>query len=205
MKLLFYDITDYIFKRTFMFTIQNKDNYRIVIATKNILKDTVLFDEEIKYMIDKKVDNWYELLIEYELTNNSDIFLDLVPHINDRSCICDGVFNKISATIIKPDLQLMYNKIIRNAFNVKLNNKQYATILYRGRMFNHSCCPNVLFKLVRNKNKYYMRFYVCKNIMKGEELNDNYFDTNLPYAKRQHIAKTFYGFVCKCNKCVKFI
>ena len=194
--------------KTSMFTIQHKSDHRFVIASKNIPKDTILFDEEIKYMIDKKIDNWYEQLIEYELTTNGDIFLDLVPHKNDNNCINDGIFFKLSDTVstklkIKSDLQLMYNKIIRNAFNVKINNKQYATILYRGRLFNHSCCPNVLFKLVQNKNKNYMRFYTGRDIIKGEELNDNYFDTTLPYTKRQYIAKTFYGFTCKCSKCVK--
>jgi len=191
-----------------MFVVKNINNCRSVIASKNIANGTIFFEEEIKYMVDKKIENWYELLIEYELENNNDNFYDLVPHESDNNCINDAVYlsNKVTKLIkTKTQLQLIYNKIIRNAFNVKIGNKQYATVLYKGRLFNHSCSPNVLFEVVKHNNKNYMKFFARRDISKGEELTDNYFNINLSYTKRQHIAKTFYGFICKCEKCLKNI
>jgi len=188
-----------------MFVVKSINNCRSVIATKNIKNGTVLFTEEISFMVDKKIDNWYELLIEHELKNNNDIFFDLVPHETDCYCFSDAVYSSNKIKLMGKNPQLVYNKIIRNAFNVKIGNKIYATILYKGRLFNHSCVPNVLFDVIKKNGKTYMNFFACKDIVKGEELTDNYFDVNLSYSKRQYISKTFYGFVCKCAKCTKSI
>jgi hypothetical protein len=187
-----------------MFSItKNNFNQRSCIAIKDIKKNTILFCEEIKNIVDKNENLWYEKILFYELQNNYEQFLDLMPVEFDKYIIKDGIFTKKYECNKKEILDLYYNKIIRNAFNVKINGINYATILYKGRLFNHSCDPNVKFNIVCDKNKYYMKFYVCKDIKKGEELFDNYFNTNLPYEKRQHIAQTYYGFACCCSKCKK--
>lgn len=177
-----------------------KQQSRKMIATNNIPKNTILFEEEIKFMIDRSYDNWYIQLMEYELNTNYEKFIDLFPHSYDKYIISDIIYQKHSTNI---DPVLAYNKIIRNAFNVHIDNKHYAAILYKGRMFNHSCCPNVLFEIVKKNDKLYMKFFTGTNVKKGDELCDNYFDVNLSYKKRQEIAKTFYGFECKCRKCNK--
>lgn len=186
-----------------MYEMKNNNNQRSIIATKNIAKNTTLFCEEINFIVDKKEDYWYEKLLTYELNNNLELFLDLQPLTRDKYIIKDGIFikdYKINKNK-KETLDLYYNKIIRNAFNVDYNGKSYATILYKGRLFNHSCEPNVKFELIENKNKLYMKFYVCRDIKAGEELCDNYFDVNLSYTKRQYISSNFYGFFCNCNRC----
>ncbi len=111
-------------------------------------------------------------------------------------------YKKIRKNITKQEFDLYYNKIIRNAFNVKIEDKNYATILYRGRQFNHSCDPNVKFRFISENNNIYAIFYASKDIKKGEELLDNYFDINLPYQKRQFISQKYYGFSCQCAKCI---
>ena len=136
-----------------MFIHKTKNNQKYVIALKNIPKNTILFSEEIKFMVDRKRQNWYEELIKYELENNYEQFMDLVPYNKDKYCITDGIFKQ---TNNKFDLQLCYNKIIRNAFNVNIDNKQHVTVLYKGRLLNHSCDPNVLFKVTKHKRKQYM-------------------------------------------------
>lgn len=206
MKFIYYcDVYIYNNYIKYMYKIEHNDNQRYIIATKNLNKNTVLFYEEIKFIVDKKEDYWYEQLLFYELNNNTEKFLDLMPLVSDKFTIKDGVFmknyNMITNKNKKETLDLYYNKIIRNAFNVEINKKSCATILYKGRLFNHSCEPNVKFEIITNKNKLYMKFYVCKDIMQGEELFDNYFNVNLPYQKRQMISTMYYGFRCNCNKC----
>jgi hypothetical protein len=187
-----------------MFSIKINGEQRRIVATQNIEKNTDLFYEEIKFCINRNTDLWYEELILYELKYNKDKFEDLLPKSFDKHIIHDGIFlenyKNIIPNITNDDLTLYYNKIIRNAFNI---NKNKAVILYKGRMFNHSCNPNVYFDVVTKKNKQYMRFYTSRDIKKDEELFDNYFDVNLPYKKRQEISQTFYGFKCHCEKCIK--
>jgi hypothetical protein len=205
-----------------MYKLISENDFRSCIALKDIPKDTIIFKEQINFIIDKQQENWYEELLLYELENNYEKFLDLVPLKHDKYIIDDGIFTKMSdykkikRNITKQELDLYYNKIIRNAFNVNISDRNYATILYRGRQFNHSCDPNVKFRFVsENNNIYsharnkplfvtcmYMIFYASKNIKKGEELLDNYFDINLPYQKRQHISQKYYGFSCQCKKCI---
>lgn len=179
-----------------MFIIKPINNQKCVIAKQDIKKDTILFFEQIKFYVDKNKKDWYEQLLLYELEHNYNLFIDLAPHQNDKYIIKDGIFEK--KYDITFDKNLFYNKIIRNAFNIKIDGKNCATVLYKGRLFNHSCIPNIKFKFDGTK----MIFYTCCDIKKGDELLDNYFDINLPYDKRQYISKTFYGFECKCKKCL---
>lgn len=183
-----------------MYKIISQNDLRSCIAIKNIPRDSIIFRERVNFIVDKEKDYWYEELMMYELENNCEKFLDLVPLKHDKFIINDGIFKKISKN--KIDLDLFYNKIIRNAFNIKIDEKNYATVLYRGRQFNHSCDPNIKFRFVLDDGNMYMDFYACKDIKKGEELFDNYFDINLPYQKRQYISQKYYGFICQCKKCI---
>lgn len=189
------------------YNIQHINNIRSVKAIVNIPKNTVLFDEKIKCLTNKTHEDWYEQIMMYELKNNYELFMDLEPKQRDIHIINDGVFlknyKKITVKSFDDDLTLYYNKIIRNAFNIKINNENYCAILYNGRMFNHSCKPNVSFKFEKRGKDMYAIFYTNKEIKKDAELTDNYFDINLSIADRQHISKTYYGFECKCSKCVK--
>jgi hypothetical protein len=187
-----------------MFKLVSNNGLRSIIAIKDIEKNTTLFSEEINFYADKDKFDWYEDLLWYELNNNYDKFLDLVPTQKDQYIISDGIFKKKYHQILNEnlDLNILYNKIIRNAFNVRIKNKSYATILYKGRKFNHSCEPNVQFKLNEINNKLYMNFYVSRNVKKEEELFDNYFDIDLPYKDRQLISQKYYGFKCNCKKCL---
>lgn len=188
-----------------MFKIKTFGKQRSVIALNIIPKDTILFEEEVAFCVNKNSDKWYEDILMYELAHNKDKFEDLMPKSFDKYIITDGIFTRDCKRIIDPDiteedLTLYYNKIIRNAFKV---NKTKASILYKGRMFNHSCVPNVQFETITKKNKMFMRFATSRYIKKGEELYDNYFDIDLPYKKRQEISQTYYGFKCQCEKCIK--
>ena len=190
-----------------LYSVKYINNIRSVVALQNIPKNTVLFEEKINLIVNRNDVNWYEQIIKYELMNNYEIFLDLEPTQCDKYTINDGIFNtnykKITTKHTANDLTIFYNKIIRNAFSVVINNVNYCTILYTGRMLNHSCKPTVLFKFEKKDKGMYMIFYTCKDVKKECELTDNYFNIDLPFEKRQYISRTYYGFECKCSKCIK--
>ena len=187
-----------------MFKVTQNLSGKCVIALSDIPENTLLMEDNIDFYINKNKDLWYEEIIYYELKNNRWKFEDLVPNCFDNNIFTDPIFTKnyksIDESINHKDLILYYNKIIRNAF--KIDDKNNAAILYNGRLFNHSCVPNVKFSLEKSKNKYVMKFYTSRKVKKGEELCDNYFNTELSFKKRQEISKRFYGFVCKCKKCI---
>ena len=64
---------------------------------------------------------------------------------------------------------------------------------------NHSCDPNITYRVVGNE----LVFKTLKPIKKNEELFDSYIDYNLPKEERQKLLLTRYGFQCKCTKCMK--
>jgi len=182
-----------------------------IYATRDIEKNTIIYKEKIKFMIEKENKMWFEEILFFELNNNYEKFLSLVPDKLDKYCFSDIIFKKdysflnINNSKLKNFLILCYNKIIRNAFNVFYNNINYVTILYNGRNFNHSCIPNVSFKLIIENNILFMIFFTNTYITKNSQLFDNYFNINLSLHQRLNISKTFYGFTCNCSKCLLII
>ncbi len=187
---------------------KNKEYGSGVYAIRDIEENTVIYKEKISFMSNKEDKYWYDDIIFYELSNNYEKFMTLVPLTLDKQCFRDVSFRNnynflnISKSKINDFLILCYNKVIRNAFNVYYNNSNFATILYNGRKFNHSCSPNISFKLLIQNNILYMLFYTNSKITKNSQLFDNYFNINLSTNHRQLIAKTFYGFTCSCHKCL---
>jgi len=69
---------------------------------------------------------------------------------------------------------------------------------------NHSCDHNTNFY----SDPYgFMIFEANRNIRKGEEITDNYFQNAKidvrKYDARQKYLYDHYGFICKCSKCCK--
>ena len=178
-----------------------------IYAIRDIEENTIIYKDKISFIIEKENKYWYDEIIHYELTNNYEKFMSLVPESIDKYSFSDVDFIKnysflnIHKSKLNNFLILCYNKVIRNAFNVYYNNKNYATILYNGRKFNHSCVPNISFKLLIENKSLFMLFFTNCKIIKNSQLFDNYFDINIPTTQRQLISKKYYGFVCKCPKC----
>jgi SET domain-containing protein len=85
-------------------------------------------------------------------------------------------------------------KLKRNMF------KFYNTpgICFIATRMNHSCDPNITYRVVGNE----LVFKTLKPIKKNEELFDSYIDYNLPKKERQDLLLKRYGFHCTCTKCM---
>lgn len=214
-----------VYTMLFETVIDTASGQRRNVALRHIKSGEIVLREPIEYYVNRKKTAWVETLINHELANNEAAFMDLMPQCHDQYTATNITVN-ISANVantgkrgVKHDttrctqeLALFYYKIVRNAFNVKIDGESYAAILYAGRLFNHSCVPNIKFRVVscgqngqgeRSKvKKYAMEFYACRDIKAGDEMLDHYFDCDLPYRERYACSTTYYGFVCQCRKCV---
>jgi SET domain-containing protein len=66
-------------------------------------------------------------------------------------------------------------------------------------MFNHSCSPNVAYR-IRTAGGVKMEFMARTAIKSGEELFISYFNPKMP--KQQRREKLLqYGFLCRCSRC----
>ncbi len=93
------------------------------------------------------------------------------------------------------DLRLLCLKYIRNAFNYGDD----VAILLKGAVFNHSCCPNVIYRVVEGC----MHYIAARDIRVGEELCDHYGSLSEDKVTRQKRLLKFYGFWCDCERCGK--
>jgi hypothetical protein len=186
-----------------MFKIIETEKGKSIIATCDIVKDTIIL-EEIPIIIGEDMYDCIYQIYEEELELE---FNKLTPYKLDQYTIkYDEILNHIKTLPeymqdfflnIKPDkIRLLCTKFYRNAFTY---NSQSA-ILMIGRLFNHSCDYNIDFYLDKN-NKFI--FKTNRFIKKDEELTDHYIDVNLSIKKRKNLLLTQYGFNCLCIKCFR--
>ena len=184
------------------------------IATENISNDTIIIKEKPLTNIKDNIvySDIFQLL--YEILKNKQLSIKF-NKLQPKS-LQDYSFNKGKKERILSELKslethnseiysflienfnqeeiLLYcAKYICNAF--QFDNK--PVILFNGTIFNHSCLPNVIF----GQNGSQMYFMTCRNILKGEEICDNYIDIISNKKERQLQLKEQYGFVCQCERC----
>ncbi|AUV58167.1 set domain-containing protein [Bandra megavirus] len=91
------------------------------------------------------------------------------------------------------DILLFCAKYMSNAFEYG----DSIAILFNGRIFNHSCLPNIVFYRCNDE----MCFITVRDICKGEELLDSY--VNITHDKRTRQSRLWnqYRFHCDCQRC----
>lgn len=177
-------------------------------ATQDISRGDIILTEEPLSIWDKnfRSDMFYNIYVAlinhpkkykkfhpYILPQNKKLTLDIG---NEFSKIKDTfVYKYLTENYSLEEIFLFAYKYIQNAFDIP---GLGPVILDQGRLFNHSCYPNVIFG--RNENK--VVFIACRTINKGEELYDNYIDIKFPYYERQSSLSYRYNFICRCNRCV---
>lgn len=122
-------------------------------------------------------------LITCEMIKKDLELLDELPEIR-------AYFLKINAE----ELLLYCLKYLRNGFGT-----EEPIILFKGAMMNHSCIPNVIF--IQEGNIMY--FVTARDIQRGEEICDTYLDITLNKKDRQKRLLDQYGFICRCERCIK--
>jgi len=157
---------------------ENRSSFRTIY--ESLMKDEKKYNQLSPHNKDKH-------FFKYE-----DIIQDL---LNENNTIIDYFIN------MDPDeLVLLYMKYVRNGFKFGKG----ECILLIGTIFNHSCVPNIGFEKITdtaNGTNVAMHFITLRDIFPGEELFDNYVDTE-DKNRRKKLLK-FYGFLCDCNKCKK--
>ena len=184
-----------------------QSNYGIgTFATLDIPVGTVVLKETPYYLsnsVKEKDDSYVYKLIDQFLSDKKYVkeFLSLVP----QKINCDNDYGCISYEDIQYDHQqflpqlsrkemiLYYMKLKRNMF--KFHNT--PGICFIATRMNHSCDPNINYKVVGNE----IIFKTIKPIYKNDEIFDSYIDYHLPKRARRKLLLERYGFYCKCTKC----
>ncbi|AVG45950.1 set domain-containing [Acanthamoeba polyphaga mimivirus] len=91
------------------------------------------------------------------------------------------------------DILLFCAKYMSNAFEYG----DSIAILFNGRIFNHSCLPNIVFYRCNDE----MCFITVRDIYKGEELLDSYVNITHDKKTRQSRLWNQYRFHCDCQRC----
>ncbi|AZL89740.1 SET domain-containing protein [Megavirus baoshan] len=92
------------------------------------------------------------------------------------------------------DILLFCAKYMSNAFEYG----DSIAILFNGRIFNHSCLPNIVFYRCNDE----MCFITVRDICKGEELLDSYVNITRDKKNRQSRLWNQYRFHCNCQRCL---
>ncbi|AVL94566.1 SET domain protein [Moumouvirus australiensis] len=192
-----------------------KGKGRGFIAKENIPANTIILREEPDFFLEvdeNTISDMFELLYKiFTSGDNNKInrFLDLTPStIHNFSNYFDKTrkeLEKLKNTKLNhiydffknnfdhDEVTLFCVKYMCNAFEFG----NACSILYVGRIFNHSCLPNVIFYRVKNM----MYFMTIVEIKKGQELFDNYVDISESKKNRQNRLLNQYGFICDCLRC----
>ena len=185
-----------------------------LVATQDIPQGTVILVEQPyftnnEYIINKEMQMWR--FIELALEKDADFFMSLTPHNLDDKYVnmflhCPIISLKQKYSNKK--LNLLRHKYLCNVFDYKNN----GGILKQGTYFNHSCLPNVIYKVSQTFDKVLkpgvvdmtftikIVFKAAYKITKGEELCISYINYDQSYEKRS-IDLGQYLFNCKCPRC----
>lgn len=187
---------------------------RAIIACENIKKGTIIIKDK-PYTLKNKNFKSDMFCILFKILNDDDEiirkFLNLYPQtlddypmdreIKKRIC-CEFKYLKINdnekyhfftKNYTNNQIHLYCAKYICNCF--EYNNA--PAFLFTGTLLNHSCLPNVVFGEING----FIIFVAVRDIVKNEEIYDNYVDIKLPLNKRKKLLKTQYGFICVCQRC----
>jgi hypothetical protein len=186
--------------------IVNSDKGRSVIATENISSSTLILVDNITF----HSNDYFEII--YNILNSNDRelkdkYFNLSPDNIDNTFITKQyIENELNNSNYKDYFKnvnidlliLLIEKLSRNVFlfNEDSNIEEYGLFI-DSIYFNHSCSPNVIYKIFNNK----IYFYTLRDIKKGEELYITYIDPTEDRKKRKEKLFTTYGFICNCELC----
>ena len=177
-------------------------------ASVDIPVGTVILKEKPYFLssVKEKDESYVYNLIDKFLSDKQYLkeFLSLVPQKincdNDYGCVSyeDIQYDhqKYLPQLSHTDMVLYYMKLKRNMF--KFHNT--PGICFIATRMNHSCNPNINYKVVGNE----IIFKTIKPIYKNDEIFDSYIDYHLPKRARRKLLLERYGFYCKCTKCMKY-
>lgn len=175
-------------------------------ATVDIPVGTVILKEKPYCLssVKEKDDSYVYKLIDKFLSDKQYFkkFLSLVPQkINcaiDYGCISyediQYSHHKYLPQLSRTEMILYYMKLKRNMFTFH----NTPGICFIATRMNHSCDPNINYKVVGDE----IVFKTIKPIYKNDEIFDSYIDYHLPKKERQELLLERYGFYCKCTKCI---
>jgi hypothetical protein len=139
-----------------------------------------------KFLSDKQYIKKFLSLVPESINCNKDY--DCVPY-EDMKYFHQLYLPQLS----RKEIMLYFMKLKRNMFTFH-NSPGICFIATR---MNHSCDPNINYKVVGKE----LVFKTIKPIYKNDELFDSYIDFHLPKKQRQKLLLERYGFLCKCTKC----
>ena len=154
--------------------------------------------------------NFYEknaILLDQILQNpeQKTKFLKITPNKLSPQCvdysIVKHLHHKYFPTMEKHIFQLYMCKMTRNVFNFN----DLPAILFYGTLLNHSCEPNVQFRV--SDNGKFMTFTTIRPINAGDEVCDSYLNEetikHMSLTERQHNLHKQYDFLCTCSRCIR--
>jgi hypothetical protein len=177
-------------------------------ATVDIPVGTVILKEKPYCLsnVKEKDESYVYKLIDKFLSDKRYLkeFLSLVPQKinchNDYGCVLyeDIQYDhqKYLSQLSRTEMILYYMKLKRNMFKFH----KTPGICFIATRMNHSCDPNINYKVVGDE----IIFKTIKPIYKNDEIFDSYIDYHLPKKERQKLLLERYGFYCKCTKCMKY-
>lgn len=185
------------------------------IAKENIPANTIILREKPDFYLEineNTISDIFELLYKIFTSKDKtkiDRFLDLTPctihnfphYFNKtleeldklKNTKLNYIYEFFKNNYNHDEITLFCVKYMCNAFEFD----NACSILYTGRIFNHSCLPNIIFYRVDNM----MYFMTIIDIKKGQELVDNYVDIVQNKKIRQDRLLNQYGFICSCVRC----
>lgn len=187
---------------------QLKDKGYGFVASKPLHKGTIIIKEKPGVYVDSSKSKNDMLEVVYlALTNtNREIikrFTAMHPHTIDQYVIkyddirkeimkMDTTIKLYLLSIEEDELRLYCAKYMRNAFRF---GKYGSSLLLIGSTLNHSCTPNVEFKVDNG----YMVFVAATDIKYNEEICINYVPLTDSRQKRHDRLLHQYGFACTCK------
>jgi SET domain-containing protein len=157
---------------------------RECIATQFIPKNTIIIQEK-PFFLHKARKEPFSKAIKKSI--------DIVPKVMHLAPEIQKQI-RITKDNIDQYLDLLEKKYHTNRFEYT---DDLSCLVYYGSYLNHSCCPNVKYKRVKNK----LVFYTICDVDKGDELTISYINTQNDYNVRAHMLKDW-DIVCTCIKCI---
>lgn len=184
-------------------------------VTRNNIKKGEVLIEDVPYMIRTKNYPSDIFCMLHQILNDNEVFIEKFMNLYPKTLqeysfditikrkIHDelkqlkkkdvSIYNFLIKRYTMEQIYLFCAKYICNGFDY--NNT--SSFLFVGTLLNHSCLPNVIFGEKDNK----MVFVAARDILKNEEICDNYIDLTLSTNERKNLLNTRYGFVCTCQRC----
>lgn len=192
-----------------------KNKGRGFVALTNIPTGTIILREKPAFVLsinDNVVSDIFEILHQIFTCGNQkkiNHFLSMSPkthqdfiHYQEKILLelkklkiqSNRIYQFFKKKFSDDDILLFCAKYMSNAFEYG----DSIAILFNGRIFNHSCLPNIVFYRCNDE----MCFITVRDICKGEELLDSYVNITHDKKTRQSRLWNQYRFHCNCQRCL---